>query len=346
LVYKPGTGCAAIDLGPTAKLSGTASIVANVATVTTTALPNMPNGQTAVVSGASNTNFNCGTATITGSTASTVSYTCSPALTNTGSLTLTTGAMFGNFGNIYDYCAASCATATPIGQETVCSDPAYASGSGIHDTNLTLNGSTMLISGGCFSLAAGNTAFWQIGTTNVLGRATGTSSCTPGNGYGFGGHGSSGVSHFILSNNPNPNIRIESASCSDFQAFTPLATLPGAATGGGGFHGGWAHPFGDDTVAWTMESANSVGFSIPGQMTLTYLENEIFGLQVNDSSQPIIRFGPTYNSSLSGGFSCQDGIGYVSQDGKWAFFLSDGFQNLGLDSAAAQLCSVFTVALQ
>jgi hypothetical protein len=349
MAYTPGSGCATLDVGPTALLSGTASIAATgggTATVTTSAYANMYVGQTGTVSGASNSNFNCATATFTASSTTSVSYTCAGGLTTTGSTTLTTGVMIGNFGNIYTNCASSCATATPAYQETTCYDANYSTGSGIHDSNILLNGLVMFISGGCFNLGAQNEVYWTTGTSTLYASANGTSSWNPGTAYAFGGHESGGVTHHFNTNDPTPNVRLMSPLTSaNLSAYTNLTGIPSGASGSGGAHGGMAHPFSDDSLPWIIGTGNNVGYSTPGQMTLTYLEGELWGQPQPTAGTPI-RFAPTYNSTNSGGFGCPFTISVPSQLGDFVAWESDGFENLGLDSQGNQLCSVFVGATQ
>lgn len=349
LVYTPGAGCQSLDVSPTAFLSGTASISANVATVTTAGQPNMPAGFTANVLNASNTNFNCPVANITAQTSNSVSYTCPASpLTNTASTTLTTGAIIGNFGNIYGNCLSSCATATPIAQETVCYDPLYYAvpPHGIHDSQMSPSGNVMRLAGGCQNLAVGTAAFWQIGTTNILGLGGGTSSWNPGNGYNFAGHDTDAVSNYLTTNDPCPNIRTEfPLSSTGLSNFTTLTCFPSGATASSGAHGGMAYPFNNDAEPWVIATGNSVGFSTPGQMTLTLLENEIWGEPLS-GPLPILRFFPTYNSITSGSFGCKNSIGFVFQGGDGAMWPADGFANLGKDSQGNQLCSAFVGSMQ
>jgi hypothetical protein len=346
MVYSPASGCATLDVAPTALLSGTASIASNTATVTTTAYANMAVGQTGAITGASNTNFNCATATFTASSTTSVSYTCAGGLTTTGSTTLTAGVMIGNFGNVYGYCASSCATATPAGIETACYDANYTTGSGIHDSNILLNGNVLFASGACFSLGTQNEAYWLIGTTTIYASAIGTSSWNPGTAYAFNGHENGGVNSHWNTNDPTPNARLMyPLNSTNLSNYVNLTGIPSGASAGGGAHGAVAHPFADDSLPWVIGTGNNVGYSTPGQMTQTYLENEIWGEPSAAPGTPL-RFVPTYNSTNSGGFGCPFTISVVSQLGDFVAWEADGFESLGLDSRGNQLCSVLLGATQ
>ena len=243
------------------------------------------------------------------------------------------------FANAYGYCASSCGSASPVGTESICYDPNAATGSGTHDSNILLDGNVVRISGGCWNpLGSSNNAWWQIGTTNVLG-ASETSSTWDGNIH-FSGHPSDGVTHTMQTNNPNPNIRVtDPLSTTNLAAYTTLAGLF-SMSGSPENHGGWPHPTGDDSYPWLVVNELTTGYLTPvaGQ-------NEIFGIQAGNSSQPILRFGSTFATGTSTYFGCQQTIGYPSQDGKFFFFLTDDLLNLGTDANGNPLCSVYAYRL-
>lgn len=244
------------------------------------------------------------------------------------------------FANAYGYCASSCASAAPVGTESICYDPNAATGSGVHDGNISLDGTILRISGGCFTpLGAGNSvAWWQIGTTNVLG-ASETSSTWDGNVH-FAGHASDGVTHTLQTNNPNPNIRlVDPLSTANLGGYTTLATLP-SMPGSPENHCGWPHPTGDDSYPWLCANELTTSYTTPVEG-----QNEIYAVQTGNSSQPILRFGSTFATGTSTYFGCQQTIGYPSQDGKWYFFLTDDLLNLGTDANGNPLCSLYAYRL-
>ena len=89
-----------------------------------------------------------------------------------------------------------------------------------------------------------------------------------------------------------------------------------------------------------MESAQATTYTTPA-----YLQNEVFA-ESSTGAAGITRFGSVYNSATSPNFSCGNGIGFVSQDGKWWFTLTDELLNLGLESGVNHLCSPVAIALQ
>jgi hypothetical protein len=243
-------------------------------------------------------------------------------------------------GNYYSWCSSNCGNAKSAGKESVCTDPNYSSKQGIHDSQMSYDGKVVVISGGCWTpLGEGSTAFWQVNTGNIEGATALTS--TWGDPIQASGHSSVGFTHWLKTNSPSPNSRVLSPlSTVSLGDFTTINTLPVGASDTSGFHGGWAHPAGDDSNPWIIESSKSKSYSNP-----VYLQNEVFALSQTPSA-PIPRFGPTYISAASKNFSCKYGIGFPSQDGHWWFFISDHLLNLGNDSKGKPLCSVFAMKLE
>jgi hypothetical protein len=106
-----------------------------------------------------------------------------------------------------------------------------------------------------------------------------------------------------------------------------------------------AYPFGNDSGPWWIATGNTTGFSIPGQMTLSFLEGEFWG-DPTSGPLPILRVAPMYNSTTSGGFGCTTSEGFVFQGGDGAMYPADAFANFGNDSRGNPLCSPLVVAMQ
>ncbi len=245
------------------------------------------------------------------------------------------------FANFYTWCASSCSSATPAYSNSICYDPNAATGSGVHDILFTNDGNVVAVTGGCFSTFANAAAFWEVNSGTVLGLSTSSPYSTWDGALQFGGHGSLGNISFITPNDPHPNIRVASpVSTTNLAAYSTLFTFPSGASGSGGFHGAWPANTDGDANYWLLESANSVTPTTP-----TYLENEIFGISVASGSTNPVRFGSSYATGTSANFSCLNGIGYPSQDGKWWFFTTDDLNNLGLDANSNPLCSIYVYAL-
>jgi len=236
----------------------------------------------------------------------------------------------------------------PSGTETVCTDPNYVSGSGLHDSQGSLDGTMIGSSGGCFNpLNGGNEAFWQIGTGNVLGVGGTPGGSTWDGSVAWSGHQSLGVNHVVQVNNPSPNIRtINPLTSTNVGSYTTIATLDpnGLLPGSIENHCWWPHPTGDDSYPWLCFDSDATSWQTPG-----YLQNEIYGVAVNNGMQTPIRFGPEYNSSTSSYFGCSN-VGYGSQDGKWFFWLADGNpgngnSGFGLDGNGKQECRLLGMKL-
>jgi hypothetical protein len=273
-----------------------------------------------------------------------LSFAYSPTL-GCSALDLAPNGTSSTFGNWYAYCVGSCSGMAPSGTEATCIAPNYSTGSGIHDTYSSADGSMESIDTGCWSGGGGSPAYWQINTGNVV-----TSSLEPPpTGELAGGHKALGLVHLVFTNNPTPNNRvINPLNNANIANYTPLATFPPGSTGTGGLHGGWqaAQNF-NDTNYWLIESAcggPSYTPSCGNYLTPNAYQNEVDGISVAGIA-PITRFAPTYNSGQSTYFSCNNGIGFGSQDGQWWFWLADGLLNIGTDTNGKPLCSVFAVHL-
>ncbi len=171
---------------------------------------------------------------------------------------------------------------------------------------------------------------WQIGTTTVRG-------CS---GIGCAGHytEAAGYNKFI-NNGTNPwqdtfNLR----------SFSSPAT-PGCffSCGGSATPAGLAPPW-DNHPSWNnVDPADSMPFVTSSFSPTTpfpaALYNEIFA--VNPGSGAISRFAHNFITERSQTFITQQGIGQVSQDGRFFLFSSDWLGTLGSTSGAAT-CTVGT----
>lgn len=246
------------------------------------------------------------------------------------------------FANYYTWCNSSCGSAVPAGTENVCYDPNAATGSGIHEIEMTLDGNVVAATGACWvgtvTLGGSNDGFWTVNTGTMLGLGELTPYSTWDGNLKYGGHETTGVTHLCVTNAPTPNCRVESPlNTTNLAAYTQLATVGVAA---GQLHSAWPHPAGDDSALYFMESAQATTYTTPA-----YLQNEVFA-ESSTGAAGITRFGSVYNSATSPNFSCGNGIGFVSQDGKWWFTLTDELLNLGLESGVNHLCSPVAIALQ
>ncbi|MCU1305158.1 MAG: hypothetical protein JWQ87_5442 [Candidatus Sulfotelmatobacter sp.] len=246
-------------------------------------------------------------------------------------------------GNWYHYCSVNCSSMAPSGTETACLSTGWSTGSGVHGTQMTTDGLVAVASGGCFTLGANNLAYWQIDSGNVLGMQD-TSTTWDGS-LGTGGHDTVGATHFWNTHAPTPKIRVTSPlTTANLTAYTTLQTFSNVTALGDAFHGGEPHPTGDDSYPWILET----GSTASNYLTPLAYQNEIFAIPPT-ANAPIPRFGSTYNSgTLNQGthFGCGAAIPIVSQDGNWAFILSDGDLLLGNGTDGVPLCSIIAVHLQ
>lgn len=121
---------------------------------------------------------------------------------------------------------------------------------------------------------------------------------------------------------------------------TTAACAPGAALVGGDQHQSWN----DDDSSDTQPVFTTTAVNPTSDPAAHPWQNEILAFSV---AQPgtVWREASTYNTGTSSFFSCQYGIGTISQDGKWFVFTSDWGKTLGLDSAGKPRCDVFVAEM-
>lgn len=109
---------------------------------------------------------------------------------------------------------------------------------------------------------------------------------------------------------------------------------------------------GDDHTSWNNDDTSdkqpffTTTVTIPaGTPITTAWQNEGLGFSMT-SPGTVWRFLSTYNTGTSQFFTCEEGIGTVSQDGKWFAFTSDWGNTLGIDSAGNNRCDVFVAQLK
>ncbi|HEY6339542.1 MAG TPA: putative Ig domain-containing protein [Candidatus Sulfotelmatobacter sp.] len=186
----------------------------------------------------------------------------------------------------------------------------------IHNAKLSKDGNWMVIAttGHCTSShCSKGPYFWQIGTTNVV-------SC--GNGGSCGGHWTEGYSHW--ENNDNSPI-----SNQVIRAFADVKAVSDLTSD---FPSGLAAPL-DQHQSWNnVDPADSLPFfSTTCTTTRTFPApwyNEIIAIAA-DGSGTTWRFAHSFITARSQTFSTENGIGAVSQDGKFFVFSSDWMGKLG-----------------
>jgi Putative Ig domain len=186
----------------------------------------------------------------------------------------------------------------------------------IHNVKMSKDGNYVVIapqsclSGNCVK----GPYFWEIGTTNVTACADGKH---------CGGHWTEGYSHWVNNDDiANQEMR-PLAEVRDVLDLTK--TLP---------HG-VAAPL-DEHLSWNnADPADGVPFLIttvsPTNPFPSAFYNEIIGVAA-DGSGTIWRFAHSFITTESPLFSTQNGIGSVSQDGRFFIFSSDWMGTLGSQS--------------
>lgn len=109
---------------------------------------------------------------------------------------------------------------------------------------------------------------------------------------------------------------------------------------------------GDDHASWNNDDTSDQQpfFTTPvtnplGTPISTAWQNEAIGYSMTNPGT-VWRFLSTYSTGTSQFFTCQNGIGTVSQDGKWFIFTSDWGNTLGVDGAGSNRCDVFIAQLK
>jgi hypothetical protein len=109
---------------------------------------------------------------------------------------------------------------------------------------------------------------------------------------------------------------------------------------------------GDDHTSWNDDDTSDLKPFFTSTVTTplgtpisSAWQNEILGFSVTNPGT-VWRFLSTYSTGTSQFFTCQNGIGTASQDGKWFIFTSDWGNTLGLDAAGNHRCDVFVGQLK
>ena len=197
----------------------------------------------------------------------------------------------------------------------------------VHNVKISKDGNWLVVStAGCvISSCSHGPYFWQIGTTNV-------SSCGAG-GY-CGGHWTEGYTHWV-NNNDTPIFNQEIRPLSSPPSVLALTHyFPTGLTGNLDQHQSWNNVDPNDSVPF-LSTTRSPTTPFP-----TPWYNEIIGL-APDGSGTIWRFAHNFISTNSQWFSIQEGIGSVSQDGRFFAFSSDWMGNLGSEAGTSN-CSLGT----
>jgi hypothetical protein len=210
----------------------------------------------------------------------------------------------------------------------------------IHSVRVSEDGQTVIV-----TPAAGagtGTAyrhFWNIDSLTV----------TTGSGNATNGHFATGYSGYVN----NANETADNSWCKLGMAYrtfadlnNPLYVLPTSAQCGdidlnGDDHSSWSNDdTSDDQPFFTSTVTSPLGAPI-----ISAWQNEVLGFSIINPGT-VWRFMSTYSTGTSPFFTCQNGIGSVSQDGKWFIFTSDWGNTLGIDGAGNNRCDVFVGQLK
>jgi hypothetical protein len=191
----------------------------------------------------------------------------------------------------------------------------------VHNVKISKDGNWLVIAtAGCLTASCSHGPyFWQIGTTNV-------SSCGAG-GY-CGGHWTEGYTHWV-NNNDTPifNQVIRTISVPD-SVLAITHSLPVGLTGNLDQHQSWNNVDPNDSLP-LLSTTRSPTFPFPAPWY-----NEIIGLAPGGSGT-IWRFAHNFISTNSQWFSIEEGIGSVSQDGRFFAFSSDWMGHLGSEAGTS-----------
>lgn len=196
----------------------------------------------------------------------------------------------------------------------------------IHNLKMSRDGNWLIITSNvCYSgTCAINPYFWQIGTTNL-------ENCGQGGSSFCGGHYTEGYTHWINNNNSSPwasqVIRSFSAPTA-VSLLTPLALAPPTSDWNMDQHQSWNNVQPGDSVPFLSTTC-----TVTSPFTAPW-DNEIIGI-APDGSGKTWRFAHNFITMRSQNFSTTQGIGTVSQDGKFFLFSSDWMGTLGSESGAA-----------
>jgi hypothetical protein len=171
-------------------------------------------------------------------------------------------------------------TSTPSLHENACFTPDYATGSGVHGTQISGNGKIVQLSGGCWvgfggaAIGGSNISYWEVGTANVIGIKDqppsndymSTNTALNRGSFSSAGHDSVSAFHVMVGHNPTPNSRvIFPLNETNMTTFTTLFDFGG----GPDSHGG--HPLQDleDTYPWVWGSnGHQSALFITGRFTV------------------------------------------------------------------------------
>lgn len=206
----------------------------------------------------------------------------------------------------------------------------------LHSARVSGDGQTALL-----AATTGIRYFFQIDSLNVTSAPEDSDANTGHFALGYSGYANTtghtaegswckeGEAYRIFSNLLSPTLLIPSGSfCGDTE-------LPGDD------HPSWNNDnSSDNQPIFTATVTNPLGTPIT-----TAWQNEIMAFSVSNPGT-VWRFFSTYSTGTSPFFTCQNGIGTVSQDGKWFIFTSDWGNTLGLDMAGSNRCDVFVGKLR
>lgn len=206
----------------------------------------------------------------------------------------------------------------------------------VHSVRISQDGQTAIVSPGTGSSAR---YFWDIASLTV----------TAGSSDASDGHFAAGYAGYVN----NPNFTADHTWCKygmSYRAFAnllnPTYVIPTVAECGDTLVSG------DDHSSWNNDDTSDLQpfftstITVPlGTPITTAWQNEVLGFSVTNPGT-VWRFFSTYSTGTSQFFTCQNGIGTVSQDGKWFMFTSDWGNALGLDAAGNKRCDVFVGQLK
>jgi len=343
---QPSAGDASFTAAWSYDISGTANVTNGSTTVTWASGENFDaryNSGNIILGGVS-----YGVGAVTSSTAMTIGSTYSGT---TGTVAFTLKGVQGTGVNVTVYVPGSGCTMLNTETGVVTSD--FGPGGtlsipdrwSMHDafssagTSWAYVGFTTCVSTSCPTKSGTLPYFWQIGTTTVTG-------CNSGGGCSGHYTEAAGYSHFI-NNGTNPwqdsfNLRAfaspNGGSGSCFYSCGGSVTPPGLAPPWDN-HPSWNNVDAHDSVPF-VTSSYSAGTNQNCSATFTFaLECEIFA--VNPVTGAVARFAHNFITSKSQTFIPAQGIGQVSQDGRFFMFGSDWMGSLGSTSGAAA-CTVGT----
>lgn len=216
----------------------------------------------------------------------------------------------------------------PIGQATT--SDRYT----LHSVRISGDGQTVFL-GSAASSNAGR-EFWTIDTLQVV---------APG-GTVNNGHFAIGFSGMLnnaglTASNEWCKLGIAYRTFADL--LNPVYVIPSAAECGN------TRLDGEDHASWNNDDTSDdqpffTSTAVTAPITSAW-QNEVLGFS-RTSPGTVWRFLSTYNTDTSSFFTCSQGIGTVSQDGKWFIFTSDWGNTLGLDASGTHRCDVFVGQLK